>query len=183
MKKSKRKWKIVIIVVSLAVCVLMIQAVVWRQRIITYLRCGTELYGLGHYLTVYRYDHEGKSPSSLAEWMESDEGVYKLITSRNKESGMNDYYIYRGGDLDKNAPDEMITMYEKHANHKISGKSRIGAYLKESLTFSIGIPKKRVVLYAGGSTELLSEDKFIQAIERDNQLRRELGLNEKEIVK
>ena len=51
---------------------------------------------------------KGKNPPSLIEWMESDEFAYKVITRRNKESGVDDYFIYRGGDLDENVSEDMI---------------------------------------------------------------------------
>jgi len=67
-------------------------------------------------------------------------------------------YIYRGNDLTAASPADMILAYDKFDNHH---------------------GEARNVLYAGYNVERIEEADFPQAIDHDNELRRQLGLPEK----
>jgi hypothetical protein len=77
-------------------------------------------------------------------------------------------YIYRGADLNADVAPGMILLYDKEDNHKFKYegiKNRYG-------------PCRNVLFYPD-TVKRLSEEEFQEAIRKDNERRKVLGLKEK----
>jgi len=121
--------------------------------------CRSQLNAIGRMIVMYRNEFENKMPPDLETLCEA-EGMDQralLCPSSDDEPGMCSY-IYRGSDLSADSPDEMIVVYDKIENHN---------------------SEYRNVLFFNGSVRELEEKVFQIHIGRDNEMRRELGLDEK----
>lgn len=110
-----------------------------------------------------------KKPPDLNTLLENDLiGPEDLICPLSDNITGEISYIYRGSDLpndvldDNIIPDELILAYDKMGNH-----------IHNNVEFS------RNVLFANYSVRRIESDDFAAIINRDNELRRELGLPEK----
>jgi hypothetical protein len=93
---------------------------------------------------------------------------------RSDEHGSKDAisYVYRGDDLKRSKPDGMILVYEKNSNHKVYSD------FWHILLFDSGCTKVRTVLFNDIPEGLaLTDEEFQKAIEKDNALRKDLGLS------
>jgi len=124
-------------------------------------QCQSNLSAVGRSVGMYANEYKGEMPPTL-ETLFDTEGLSPLsllCPSSGDVSGDNSY-IYRGEDLPVNAPGEMIVAYDKYENH---------------------LGECRNVLFYDSSVRRLEEFEFERAIERDNEIRRDLGLPEKQI--
>ena len=121
--------------------------------------CRSQLDAIGRSIIMYRNEFDNKMPPDLEILCET-EGLDPrglLCPSSEDEPGMCSY-IYRGSDLLADSPDEMIVAYDKIENHN---------------------SEFRYVLFFNGDIKQLEEKDFQVHIGRDNEMRRELGLDEK----
>ena len=123
------------------------------------IECKTQLVSIGRYLFMYRKEFANQMPSDLEILCET-EGMDPrglLCPASDDKPGMCSY-IYRGSDLSGDFPGEMIVAYDKIENHN---------------------SEYRNVLFFNGAVRQLDEKVFQVHIGRDNEMRRELGLEEK----
>jgi hypothetical protein len=116
--------------------------------------CGSGLKGLGAAIKMYQNDFNGQYPPNLNILIETEDVSPKNIACRRT----GEPHIYRGVDLPNDAPGEMILVYDQAGNHKKLGRN---------------------VLFADFDVRRTLEEDMPALIERDNALRRELGLVEK----
>jgi len=124
-------------------------------------QCQSNLSAVGRSVVMYRNEYRGEMPPTL-EILFDTEGLSPLsliCPSSDDVSGGNSY-IYRGNDLPADANGELIVAYDKYENHK---------------------GECRNVLFYNSSVKRLEELFFEGAIERDNEIRRDIGLPEKQI--
>jgi len=120
--------------------------------------CDEALARIGKIIRRYQEENEGKNPTTLEELIGSNElTAWDLVCPASSVGIGECSYIYRGSDLYAYVPEEMILAYDREAWHK----------------------GRRNVLFAGGSVKRPLEKAFEKAIEKDNQFRRSLELEEK----
>ncbi len=124
--------------------------------------CAAQLNGIGKACYMYMSDFDGKMPPNLEILIETEDLVPRmfLCPGSNDKEGENSY-IYRGADLDKNSSSELVIAYDKKKNHH---------------------GKARSVLFSDSHVKIYTEEKFQEIIARDNEIRREMGLPEKDII-
>jgi len=107
-----------------------------------------------------------KISSDIAKYQENNNGKYPpSLNSTNLSVPKGFTIYYRAADLDKSAPAEMIIFYIKSPN---------GLY---EVYFA---DDTRKTLEADPVNTPVQIQSFAQALERDNQLRREMNLTEKQ---
>jgi len=116
--------------------------------------CGHRLKGLGAAIKMYQDEFNKQNPPNLEILIETEDVSPKNISCINSDEP----YIYRGVDLTADVPSEMILVYDQSGNHP---------------------GKRRNVLFANFDVKRIDEEDMPALIERDNRLRRELGLAEK----
>jgi prepilin-type processing-associated H-X9-DG protein len=120
--------------------------------------CDEALVRMGKLILRYQEKHEGKNPATLEELLDGDGlTAWDLVCPASSDGAGGCSYVYRGSDLYAYVPDEMILAYDREAWHK----------------------GRRNVLFAGGNVKRPLEEAFEKAIEKDNQYRRSLELEEK----
>jgi len=127
------------------------------------IQCQMNLSSLGTCIVLYQIEHNQNPPNleALVELKSID--PKNLICPISDDTIGDISYIYRGGDLPKEIPDEMILAYDKKGNHIVDDSE-----------FSCN------VLFADDNVRRIEIVDFAAIIDRDNELRRELGLPEKE---
>jgi len=106
----------------------------------------------------YQAEHEGKNPATLEELIGSNGLTAWDVVCPASSVGIGECsYVYRGGDLYAYVPEKMILAYDREPWHK----------------------GRRNVLFADGNVKRPLEEAFEKAIEKDNQFRRSLELEEK----
>jgi len=110
---------------------------------------------------MYMGDFDGKMPPNLEILMETHDLIPCLFVcpASGDEEGDNSY-IYRGADLNDNCLSEMVIAYDKKENHR-------------------GIVRN--VLFVDSHVKKYTEEEFQGVMKRDNEIRREMGLPEKEV--
>ena len=129
-----------------------VQEETWQRQ------CRKQLRSMGNGFAMYQNDYDGKNPPTLKPLVE-EEGVppeYLICPAIRAKNGK-ETYIYRGVDLNPRLPSGMILVHDKKGNHK-------------------GF---RNVLFNGGHVERMTEEKFQEAVQRDNELRKKNKLPEK----
>jgi len=122
-------------------------------------QCAANLSGIGKAISVYRNDHQGAYPQDLSTLVkEVDLPPEVLICPSAESEEKTKSYIYRGVDLKGQERPEWIVLHDKAGNHH----------------------NVRNVLFADGHVNKLKMAEFQKAIEKDNQIRREIGLPEKQ---
>ncbi|MCP4707742.1 MAG: hypothetical protein GY869_03880 [Planctomycetes bacterium] len=126
------------------------------------IQCQMNLSSLGSCIFLYQIEHNQNPPNleALVEFQSID--PQKLICPLSDDTIGDISYIYRGNDLPMDASDETILIYDKKGNH-----------LEDDSEFI------RHVLFADFKVRRIEIDNFAAVINRDNELRRELGLPEK----
>jgi hypothetical protein len=128
------------------------------------LRIGVKFDGFVSHIKSFRYEANGE-PLTLEEIMShkdfTNDIIYCPITSK--------HYIYRGSDVSSDMPKELVIAcgneYELSNIEKIS-----------FINLLIAKKKYRLVAFNNFEVKVLPKKKFDNAIERDNQLRKKLGL-------
>jgi prepilin-type processing-associated H-X9-DG protein len=115
--------------------------------------CGTNMSGIGKALLIYANDYDDVLPPDLDTLIHKAEMPPKGLIC--PATGLKESYVYRGASLTTSAPPWMITVYEKAGNHGEDGRN---------------------VLFLDSHVEWMTETKFREDIEKDNQYRREKGL-------
>jgi len=120
--------------------------------------CDEALKLIGQALVAYRDQNGGQNPPSLEALTETvDLSPWLLVCPGSGVPFGESSYKYRGGDLDNNASAELIVAYDKKPWHK----------------------GRRNVLFADGSVQRFKEEVFEKTIDKDNQLRSQMGLEPK----
>lgn len=122
--------------------------------------CDDALRAIGRAILCYQQDNEGSNPPSFKALLSEagDLTAWQFICPVSPEPVGQSSYVYRGVDLDWGAGAEMILAYDRSAVHK----------------------GRRNVLFADGRVTRPIESDFEKAIARDNQLRGEFGLEQKD---
>ncbi len=142
-------------VAALAVSIMM-PALGRTRELARQVQCASQLSNIGKAIAMYQNDHQDKNPEKLEDLADIHAKNFVCPCSGDK-LGQNSY-IYRGTDLEAASPANMILAYDKAENHR---------------------SQERNVLFAGFNVEKMSEEDFQQAIEKDNEFRRKMGLPEK----
>ncbi|MCK5173428.1 MAG: hypothetical protein KAR47_08555 [Planctomycetes bacterium] len=164
----------------------------WLTNIRTTVICSTRLKGVGSHFAGF-YSEYDRMPEDLVEIINYSEKIkdygQKGLTIEDHFVCRSDYqgssdsisYVYRGNDLKSDIsrytsdiPRGMILIYEKNPNHKIYPD------FWHILLFDFGCTKVRTVLFNDIAEGLaLTDEEFQEAIEKDNAIRRQIGLPEK----
>ena len=120
--------------------------------------CDEALVRIGKGIRQYQAEHEGENPATLEELIgHNGLTAWDLVCPAGSANIGESSYVYRGSDLYAYVPDEMILAYDLEPWHK----------------------GRRNILFADGSVKRPLEEAFAKAIEKDNQCRRSLELEEK----
>jgi len=123
------------------------------------IQCASQLNIIGKAINKYQNEHQSKNPATLEVLIKkADLDPEMLICPSNGADKCRNSYIYRGADLNTSVPESMILVYDKLYNH------------------DRGL---RNVLFADMHVTKMNEHKFQEAIQKDNELRRQKGLTEK----
>lgn len=126
-----------------------------------HVQCASQLSIIGKAIVMYSNDYNDQFPLTLEVLIETtDLDPKNLVCPSNKNPKGQRSYIYRGNDLTAASPGDMILVYDKYDNH--NGEARN-------------------VLYADFHVEKIDVNDIFQAIDHDNELRRQLGLREKSL--
>ena len=121
--------------------------------------CSANLKSIGMGILSYTDKHEGDFPSNIETMIEEADLVKKqFICFSDPSDEERISYIYRGADLDGSVSGEMIVMYDRQENHGGEGGN---------------------VLFVDSQVRFVRVEEMVDLVERDNELRRELGLVEK----
>ncbi len=124
--------------------------------------CDEALERIWQEIKKYRKAHNNRNPGALMDLIECSElNGWDFVCPVGTTPIGDCSYVYRGVDLYKGVPEEMIVAYDREANHK----------------------GRRNVLYAKGTVVRPKEEVFEQQISKDNEHRKELGLAEKALGK
>ena len=124
--------------------------------------CDEALTEIGQAIKTYRKANDNCNPAKLMDLIGcSDLTEWDFVCPAGSTPIGECSYVYRGVDLYKGVPDEMIVAYDSQANHK----------------------GRRNVLYAKWVVNRPKEEEFEKMIERDNELRLAMGLAEKRFGK
>ena len=122
--------------------------------------CDEALRTIGLAIADYQSSHGGANPPTLPAMIEAAGLTPWLLVCPASTDGVGDCsYVYRGEDLDSTADKAMIIAYDKEPMHQ----------------------ERRNILFANWHVKRLREDHFEKAVAKDNQLRVQLGLAEKDI--
>lgn len=119
----------------------------------TRMACGTNMSGIGKALLIYSNDYNDELPPDLETLIHTVEMTPKGLIC--PATGLRESYVYRGAGLTTSAIPMMVTVYETADNHGENGRN---------------------VLFLDSHVDWLTEEKFREAIEKDNEYRREKGL-------
>jgi prepilin-type processing-associated H-X9-DG protein len=122
------------------------------HAISTRMACGTNLKGIGKALLIYANDYNDQFPPDLETLISKAEMPAKGLVC--PATGLKDSYVYRGASITMADTPWMITVYEKQSNHGDG----------------------RNVLFLDCHVEWVSEERFQELINRDNEYRREKAL-------
>ena len=155
----------IIYLVVIALLIYIMIPVYKRARILSVsISCHEHLNQIGQSILAYQKEYDGFNPPSLEilSRAERNKPYYlppDLLICPGRKSDDNETcsYIYRGDDLSKDNPNELIWAYDKFNNH--------GNLVN--------------ILRATGTFSKYTEDHIKVLIDKDNELRRELGLAEK----
>ena len=122
--------------------------------------CDDALRAIGRAILCYQQNNQGCNPPGFKALLSDadDLTAWQFICPVGPEPIGQSSYVYRGADLDGDAPAEMILAYDRSAVHK----------------------GRRNVLFADGRVTRPTESDFEKAIVRDNQLRGEFDLAQKD---
>jgi prepilin-type processing-associated H-X9-DG protein len=114
--------------------------------------CGTNLSNIGKSLLIYSNDYDDTLPPDLETLIHKAEMPARGLIC--PATGSKDSYIYRGASLTTSAEPWMVTVYEKQGHHA-GGRN---------------------VLFLDTHVEWVSEERFQELIEKDNEYRRQKKL-------
>lgn len=122
-------------------------------------QCASQLSHIGMTIALYLNDYDDSMPPDLETLIEREylDVAAAICPCADDQDGQG-YYVYRGADLTDANPSEMIVAHDRQGRH------------------GDGV---RNVLHLGYDVSRMSELEFANAIERDNEMRRKLGLQEK----
>lgn len=122
--------------------------------------CDDALRAIGRAILKYQIGNHGCNPPDFKTLLRSTDELtaWQFICPVCPEPVGRTSYVYRGPDLDSDAPAEMILAYDRSPVHK----------------------GRRNILFVDGSVRRPTEPDFEKAIDRDNQLRQELDLPPKD---
>jgi hypothetical protein len=123
------------------------------DALVNRMTCGKNLSGIGKALLIYSNDYEDRLPPDLDTLIHKAEMPAKGLVC--PATGLRESYVYRGAGLTTSAPPWMITVYETAGNHGADGRN---------------------VLFLDTHVVWMTEEQFREAIEKDNEYRREKGL-------
>ena len=150
------------IIVGMIVAIIIIPALNQEMPLSNSIQCQMNLHSLGREIAFYQIEHS-QNPPNLETLVKLKNIDPKTLVCPLSDDPIGEIsYIYRGYDLPKDTPEEMILIYDKNGNH-----------LVDDSEFS------RNVLFAGYNVQRVEPDEFAALIDRDNKLRLELGLPEK----
>jgi prepilin-type processing-associated H-X9-DG protein len=119
--------------------------------------CGTNLSGLGKALLIHANDYNDELPATLVTLKTTAEVTDRSLSCGcDREGKGGTPYVYRGADLDTSANPDMIIVY--CSRHHKGGRN---------------------VLFLDSHVEWVTEEQFQKLIEKDNLLRRQAHLPEK----
>jgi prepilin-type processing-associated H-X9-DG protein len=127
-------------------------SLVQAHAIATRYACGTNMSGIGRALLIYANDYNDQFPPDLETLISKAEMPAKGLVC--PATMLKDSYIYRGASITTSDTPWMIMVYEKLSNHG----------------------NGRNVLFLDSHTEWVTEERFQELINRDNEYRREKGL-------
>lgn len=178
-RSPRRKAFLVLLVVLVYVSAGLFSSVFQAVRAI---KCGSQLEAIGSHIGSYQADHEGKNSPDLQTLLTNYPSLpSEVLICPNDHTAQvgRSSYVYRGNDLTETSPPEMILTYEKNPNHPWYGHG-IFNEVRTVILFGYGAPGVRLVLFANGLlVRSLTEDEFLKAIDRDNELRKQLNLPQK----
>ena len=119
---------------------------------VTRYSCAANLRGIGMALYIYANDYDDQFPSDLEKLIQAAEMPANGLVCPNTK--LKDSYIYRGATLTTPDSPLMIMVYDKKGNHEDG----------------------RYVLFLDNQVDLVTEERFMELIEEDNEYRREKGL-------
>jgi prepilin-type processing-associated H-X9-DG protein len=132
-------------------------AVVQAQAEFAKIVCATNLSGLGKALLIHANDYGDELPATLATLKTTVEVTDRSLSCGcDREGKGGTAYVYRGADLNTSRNPDMITVYCKE-DHR-GGRN---------------------VLFLDSHVEFVTQEQFRKLIEKDNLLRRQVGLAEK----
>lgn len=120
--------------------------------------CDDNLAKIYQALKVYQDGHEGRNPAELLE-LDGVNGLtlWDFLCPASSAAIGQTAWTWRGGDLHANVPGEMVLAYDAGPVHK----------------------GRRNVLFTDGTVKRPPDHFLKRALVRDNELRREYGLQEK----
>jgi len=119
----------------------------------TQMACGTNMSGIGKALLIYSNDYNDELPPDLETLIRTVEMTAKGLIC--PATGLRESYVYRGAGLTTSAIPSMITVYEKAGSHGEDGRN---------------------VVFLDSRVEWVTEERFREIIEADNEYRRKKGL-------
>lgn len=123
------------------------------------IQCSSHVATIAKAMAMYSNEYNDQYPPTLDLLHETmDLTPMDLVCPASGDQDGQCSYIYRGNDLTVASPADMILVYDKYNNHK---------------------GENRNVLFVGYNVERINEEDFPQAIDHDNELRRQMGLPEK----
>ena len=182
MSKLRKKYLCAFGILLLYVTVAMVN---WGMDTSATIDCSMKLKSVGsHFPGFYvKYDRMPDDLVEIINYSERDLTIEDYFICRSDEQGSSESisYVYRGSDLKSDIssytddiPRGMILIYEKNPNHKIYPD------FWHILLFDFGCTKVRTVLFNDIAEGLpLTDEEFQEAIEKDNAIRKIIGLPEK----
>jgi prepilin-type processing-associated H-X9-DG protein len=115
--------------------------------------CDDTLRKIGLALAAWQRGHDGGNPSALEDLVGTDNlTAWDLVCPAGHYNVGECSYLYRGGDLNADAPAELIIAYDKDPVHK----------------------NRRNVLFADGHVERFPDNVLERFLKRDNAIRAEM---------
>ena len=123
------------------------------------IQCASQLKGISSAIVLHQNDHQGNNPAKLEDLIETADIQPSLLVCPLSDDDVGQCsYIYRGSDLNASADSNLILAHDKAQNHP--GGSRN-------------------VLFADGHINRITQEYFQSALDKDNEIRRKMGLPEK----